>query len=160
MVDWVRLNGVVATLFFFYFWLYVCVFSLTLLTEFLLIVMPVELMVTLLNHQSTYFLAITSVIIVAIILHHVRKPEVKSSMNKSSFLSLAMEKAPFISYFRAYTNIFTGFSIFAVDFMIYPSYFVKSRVYGHSLMDTGLGYYLISNAIVSNEAKGIICLKR
>lgn len=66
-----------------------------------------------------------------------------------------MENCAFVSYFRAYTNIFTGFSILAVDFAIYPSYFYKSRVYGTALMDSGLGFYIISNAVVSPEARGL-----
>jgi phosphatidylinositol glycan class W len=71
-----------------------------------------------------------------------------------------MSNCPFVSYFRAYTNIFTGFSILAVDFKIYPQYFYKSRVFGTALMDSGLGFYIISNAIVSAEARGIETTKR
>ena len=71
-----------------------------------------------------------------------------------------MANCPFVSYFRAYTNIFTGFSILAVDFAIYPPYFYKSRVYGTALMDSGLGFYIISNAIVSAEARGIETIRR
>ena len=81
-------------------------------------------------------------------------------MKKTELLSVPMKSAPFISYFRGYTNLFTGLSIFAVDFVIYPAYFYKSRAYGTSLMDTGLGFYMISNAIVSKEARGIVNTKR
>ena len=128
--------------------------------EFLFIMLPVQLMVTVLNQQSPHFLVMTSVAILALILHEIRKPEVWASWRQSDLLTVPMTTAPFISYFRAYTNIFTGLSIFAVDFAIYPPYFMKSRVYGTSLMDTGLGYYLISNAIVSNEARGIMSSNR
>ena len=71
-------------------------------------------------------------------------------------MTTPMKNCPFVSYFRAYTNIFTGFSILAVDFVIYPKYFYKSRVYGTALMDSGLGFYIISNAIVCAEARGVV----
>ncbi|XP_052242547.1 phosphatidylinositol-glycan biosynthesis class W protein-like [Dreissena polymorpha] len=41
------------------------------------------------------------------------------------------------------------------NFIIYPKYFYKSRLYGTTLMDLGLGFYVISHAMVANEARGI-----
>ena len=135
-------------------------FRFSLLTEFLFIVLPLELVVTVFNQHSPQILAITSVIILIMILAHLCHPSMTTVMEKTELLSVPMKPAPFISYFRGYTNLFTGLSIFAVDFVIYPAYFYKSRAYGTSLMDTGLGFYMISNAIVSKEARGIVNAKR
>ena len=48
----------------------------------------------------------------------------------------------------------TAFSIIAVDFKIFPRYFAKAETYGTGLMDVGVGCFMISNAIVSPEARG------
>ena len=135
-------------------------FRFMLLTEFLFIVLPLELVVTVLNQHSPQILAATSLLIVLLTSAHLCNPSMRTAIKKEDLLNVFMKTAPFISYFRGYTNLFTGLSIFAVDFVIYPAYFFKSRAYGTSLMDTGLGFYMISNAIVSKEARGIVNAKR
>jgi len=64
-------------------------------------------------------------------------------------------RRPFITYYRAYANLITAISILAVDFKIYPREFAKTETYGTGLMDVGVGGFLIANAIVSPEARGI-----
>ena len=62
-------------------------------------------------------------------------------------------KRNFISAFRANVNLATAASILAVDFVIFPRRFCKAETYGTGLMDVGVGAYIISNAIVSPEAR-------
>lgn len=69
-------------------------------------------------------------------------------------------RRPFITYYRAYANVITSFSILAVDFKIFPRYFAKTETYGTGLMDVGVGGFLITNAVVSPEARGIIATER
>lgn len=62
-------------------------------------------------------------------------------------------KRPFITNFRALTNIITAICILAVDFRVFPRKFVKTEVYGYSLMDTGVGLFILANALVAPEAR-------
>ena len=65
------------------------------------------------------------------------------------------KKQRFIGSFRAYVLITTAIAILAVDFVIFPRRFAKAETYGSGLMDMGVGAFIISNAIVSPEARGI-----
>ncbi|XP_033738570.1 LOW QUALITY PROTEIN: phosphatidylinositol-glycan biosynthesis class W protein-like [Pecten maximus] len=60
----------------------------------------------------------------------------------------------FINNFRAYVLVYTAISILGVDFSIFPRRFCKAETYGTGVMDTGVGLFVISNAIVSPEARG------
>ena len=61
---------------------------------------------------------------------------------------------PFINSYRAVINLGTIISILAVDFpQVYPQVYHKRQVYGFSLMDTGVGSFIFSHAIVSVEAR-------
>ncbi|XP_046411850.1 GPI-anchored wall transfer protein 1 [Neodiprion fabricii] len=60
---------------------------------------------------------------------------------------------PFITNFRALTNLLTAICILAVDFKVFPRRHAKTEVYGYSLMDTGVGFFVIANALVSPEAR-------
>ena len=126
-----------------------------------MIILPVECMKTVLHEQALYFFLFTCCVITVLLVYGVATGGNTETQRKPlPFLLLPMLNTPFISYFRAYTNIFTGFAILAVDFRIYPIYFMKSRVYGTALMDTGLGFYVMSNAIVSPEARNRVSFKR
>lgn len=132
----------------------------TLVVDFCVAVIPVELNITLWNLYSPYFCATTYLLIGILLFWAIVWKRFMNEIRTTPFLSSEMLNCPFVSYFRAYTNIFTGFSILAVDFVIYPSYFYKSRVYGTALMDSGLGFYIISNAIVCAEARGVVSRMR
>lgn len=60
-----------------------------------------------------------------------------------------------LTNFRSITSLLTAICILAVDFKIFPRRFSKTEVYGYSLMDTGVGFYILSNALVSREARAI-----
>ena len=44
--------------------------------------------------------------------------------------------------------------ILAVDFPVYPRRLAKAETYGFGLMDTGVGYFIVGNALISPEARG------
>jgi len=67
----------------------------------------------------------------------------------------AIGKRPFITNFRALTNIITAICILAVDFRIFPRRFAKTEVFGYSLMDTGVGLFILANALVAPEARDL-----
>lgn len=64
-------------------------------------------------------------------------------------------KLDYISSFKAHTLIGTVISILAVDFTVYPRRYCKTEVYGTGLMDVGVGLFILSNAVVSPEARNM-----
>lgn len=60
----------------------------------------------------------------------------------------------FITYYRSLLLIATCVSILAVDFPIYPRWFVKTEIKGVSLMDIGTGCVLFSSAFVARHTRG------
>ncbi|XP_054282077.1 uncharacterized protein LOC128999534 [Macrosteles quadrilineatus] len=57
-------------------------------------------------------------------------------------------KRSFITCCRSIVNIMTVISILAVDFRIFPRKFSKTEKYGMSLMDVGVGFFILCNAAV------------
>ena len=80
----------------------------------------------------------------------------QTHLNCQTILSSDMSgKRPFIGNFRAYVVIATAIAILAVDFAIFPRRLAKAETFGSGLMDVGVGSFIISNAIVSPEARGV-----
>lgn len=47
----------------------------------------------------------------------------------------------------------TGICILAVDFPLFPRRFAKTSLFGYSLMDCGVGMFVVANALVAPEAR-------
>lgn len=58
-----------------------------------------------------------------------------------------------INNFRALIYLITVFSILAVDFKIFPKYLAKTETVGFSLMDTGVGLFMISSGLVHKHSQ-------
>ncbi|XP_044587156.1 GPI-anchored wall transfer protein 1-like [Cotesia glomerata] len=124
------------------------------IVEFIITITPSILSLTIL---SDYTLIITLVIIITIMINYsiIYKFRNKLSVNINNNLNNCKNsgRKHFLTNFRALTNILTCICILAVDFKIFPRKFAKTEIYGYSLMDAGVGMFIIANAIVSPQTK-------
>lgn len=117
--------------------------------EFVLIVIPTILCCTVLSeHIGTVCILMISISALNIMLLGSKGVHISNlDMRPVS------GKRPFITNFRALTNIITAICILAVDFRVFPRKFAKTEVFGYSLMDTGVGLFVLANALVAPEAR-------
>lgn len=67
--------------------------------------------------------------------------------------SLESKRKNYVTNIRASVNILTVIAILAVDFRPFPERYMKTRDYGFSLMDLGVGLFVVSNGLVAPEIK-------
>lgn len=60
-------------------------------------------------------------------------------------------KLPCISVFRGGVNLYSVICILAADFTCFPERFLKTEFYGFSLMDTGVGLFIIAFSLSSTH---------
>lgn len=58
-----------------------------------------------------------------------------------------------ITAFRSFVNIASVLAILAVDFKVFPRRYAKTESFGFSLMDTGVGLFVVANGMVAPELK-------
>lgn len=129
------------------------------LLEFVVIVCPTILIFTILSDYLIFtFLAVT-IITFIITIFSVTSPDMfvlywKLPNSKTDYLkdTVFLTKQPFITYFRSLVFIATTTSILGVDFHIYPRRFAKTETYGVSIMDLGVGLFVMSNALVKKNS--------
>lgn len=80
--------------------------------------------------------------------------QVFSQAYRSTLLAslVVASRRPYVTNFRAMINLMTAICILAVDFKVFPRRFAKTETFGYGLMDTGVGLFVVSNAIVAPEA--------
>ncbi|XP_064626637.1 phosphatidylinositol-glycan biosynthesis class W protein-like isoform X2 [Lineus longissimus] len=149
--------------------------------DFISYVLPTELCVTVLSDHYLFFhtslICVSAAIVIFLYMtdndrkqaktiqrsrKKTRKGHLSSATSDKSVINVYLNKLQepmegnrnFITNFRAFAIISTAISILAVDFVIFPRRFAKAETYGSGLMDIGVGGFMISNAIVSPEARG------
>lgn len=70
------------------------------------------------------------------------------------------KKPAAITLLRATSYICTGCVILAVDFKVFPFEWRKNRTYGASLMDVGIGMFVMSMGVVSQRAQNLTDIRR
>ena len=120
------------------------------------LVIPVFLAFTVLaDHINSLIITCFCLSMGMLLLQSVKSNKVQSQHFQTLLSADMSKKRPFIGIFRAYVLITTAIAILAVDFVIFPRRFAKAETYGSGLMDMGVGAFIISNAIVAPEARGI-----
>ncbi|KAL9951544.1 hypothetical protein ACROYT_G044220 [Oculina patagonica] len=126
------------------------------LFDYCTLVIPVLLAFTVLaDHITTLITTCLSLSVGMVLLQSLKNNKLQSQHFQTLLSADMSKKRPFIGGFRAYVVIATAIAILAVDFVIYPRRLAKAETYGSGLMDVGVGAFIISNAIVSPEARGV-----
>lgn len=71
------------------------------------------------------------------------------------FIQIGVKRSGYMAMTRSTINLLTAICILAVDFRCFPRSLAKTETFGFGLMDTGVGLFVYSNAIISNEIKQI-----
>lgn len=118
--------------------------------EFLLYVMPTLFNLTVFA-QSIYQL-VAFVVIVALSFYVTfycshfsrgKKRKINTMFNSQHYT--------FITNARALVNLVTAIAILAIDFNVFPKDFGKTKKYGFSLMDAGVGLFVYANSLVVSK---------
>lgn len=114
------------------------------LFEFVAIIWTVVLDVTVL-HARIYEINGTLLFVVATIVakHLFNRTHVLPFVNQ-----IPVKRPEFVACLRATTSLITAVCILAVDFRAFPRKLAKTETYGFALMDTGVGLFVFSNALV------------
>lgn len=114
------------------------------------LVFPIIISFTVLSSSAFRLSMVILLIIICIIkISHIQP--IKSPHSKYPFSEIGI---PFLNTYRAMVNLCTIIVILAVDFSkIFPPRFHKRYTNGFSLMDTGVGSFIFSHAIVCPESR-------
>ncbi|KAK6622599.1 hypothetical protein RUM43_008441 [Polyplax serrata] len=113
------------------------------LYEFVFIILPVILNITVLSE-------INHILLIGSVLSNLTIIFATSDLTnlKSILLRNVGDTRSIVTNYRASTNFVSAICILAVDFKIFPRRFAKTESYGFGLMDLGVGFFVCSHGLV------------
>ena len=121
------------------------------LLEYLTIIAPAVLILTVLADYTKYILLIELSMCVVLMAYRLRCPD-KRALQDVLTASYPV-RHPYLTITRTFVNLFTAIAILAVDFRIYPRRLAKAETFGSGLMDVGVGAFLMAHGVTSPEAR-------
>ncbi|XP_048487630.1 uncharacterized protein At4g17910 [Plutella xylostella] len=122
----------------------------SIILEYIIIVFPLILVHTLLAEQIFYLIAFLITIIFAKCWRLHFKIDFREIFQTNNVFKTKTVLT--ISYLRGLTYLITAFCILAVDFRVFPRYLAKTENYGYSLMDTGVGLFVLMSGLVHKDS--------
>lgn len=123
--------------------------SYQLILEYFIMVLPLIIAHTAMSDYIYVLNIVIVVILVNVIKRKTNIRQVKETLLvKNAFQD---DKIKSITCLRGLTYLITGFCILAVDFKQFPRYLAKTEKYGYSLMDTGVGLFIIISGLVHRD---------
>ncbi|ALC42949.1 CG9870, partial [Drosophila busckii] len=129
--------------------------SLAYILEFALIVVPGTLFVTVAYPYSVHFV----VFMVLLLIVYIWCTRALTYARNRDLFDLGTRPA-FLTVLRALTHLITAICILAIDFECFHRPYRKSKNYGAQLMDTGIGLFVATMAMVSRRSRNFSDLRR
>lgn len=143
----------------------ICLYRWKFLLEFVVIIVPALLSITVFADALPSLFGFQLAIILVVVATNVMLiPSARSkdgaprldlthAVRKTLSFQYREKELYFVTEYRSCMLLMTAMCILAVDFNIFPRRFAKTEVYGYSLMDCGVGSFILSNALVAPEAR-------
>ncbi|KAL4159591.1 hypothetical protein PRNP1_000168 [Phytophthora ramorum] len=126
----------------------------TILLEFLVTVVPTMIGFSFTEYEVPLVVMVYALAAMLCALSRFHAKEfIHKHCRKEKMNQLLEKELPFLTNFRAQIMISTCFAILAVDFTVFPRRFAKTENYGFSVMDIGVGAFIVSSAITSAPAR-------
>ncbi|KAG7393413.1 hypothetical protein PHYPSEUDO_009617 [Phytophthora pseudosyringae] len=126
----------------------------TILLEFVVTVVPTMIGFSFAEYAVPLLAMVYALAAILSVLSRFHAKEfIRKHCRKEKMNQLLGKELPFLTNFRAQIMISTCFAILAVDFTVFPRRFAKTENYGFSVMDIGVGAFIVSSAIVSAPAR-------